>query len=290
MLRLPLLCLLLTLSACQQQNEALPAQEIKMGPVVARIGGHALYESDIDAEMNALPESLRHLRNDSQARAQVLQSLIKRQILSQRAQELGLDADPAVHQSIVRARDAILIRALEEWQLNHLPKATELKISAYYNEHPDEFTIPEQIHARHILVASEKKAWEILKALKRKKADFASLAATHSLDDSNKSRGGDLNWFSRGIMVKPFEEAAFALNKAGARSKPVKTQFGWHIIELLGKRPANRKSLEEAREEIITILQQQSLAGWIDKMTTQASVKVLRPEYNLPATPDTPGS
>ncbi|MDQ7010449.1 MAG: peptidylprolyl isomerase [Mariprofundaceae bacterium] len=278
-MRLPLLCLLIIMAACQQQNETLPIEEAETGPAVATIGNHVLYESDIDAEMDALPDSLRHLRSDPRARAEVLQSLIRRQILSQRARELGLDTEPGIHQQIIRARDTILIHALEEWQLNHIPRPTGTEIAAYYKEHPEKFTIPEQIHARHILVASEKKAWEILKSLRRKKADFASLAATYSLDDSNKSRGGDLNWFSRGIMVRPFEDAAFALKQPGSISKPVKTQFGWHIIELLGKRPASRKSLEEAREEIVNILQQQSLSSWVERLTAQANVQLLRPEY-----------
>ena len=138
----------------------------------------------------------------------------------------------------------------------------------------------EQIHARHILVGSEKLAWKILKKLGRNRESFDVLAATHSLDDSNKSRGGDLNWFPRGIMVKAFEKVAFTLKEHGL-SKPVKTQFGWHVIEVLGKRPAHIKSLNESRDEITNLLQQKGLDQWIDKLILKADVTILKPEYQM---------
>lgn len=85
-----------------------------------------------------------------------------------------------------------------------------------------------QIHAKHILVKTEQEANEILFDLQRGK-DFDAIAAAKSLCPSGK-KGGDLGWFGHGQMVKEFETAAFAL-KVNELSKPVKTQFGWHIIK-----------------------------------------------------------
>lgn len=252
-------------------------------PVVARAGVTTFHESHIDAEIRNMPESLQHLASDPVARAKILEVLIRRKVLSQHALELGLNTDPVIRERIERARDSILIEALQEWQTSRLPQFTSETIEAYYKKHMSEFTIPEQIHARHILVGNEKLAGQIIAKLRRGKGDFATLAATHSLDDSNKARGGDLNWFPRGMMVAPFEKAAFALKEKGDIAGPVKTQFGWHIIELLGKRPASRKSVEEAREEIINTLQQQALQQWLETLMAKEDISIIKPEYMLPA-------
>lgn len=272
--------LLLLLAGCQPEQPQEEAQ-IDPTPIVAKAGNITFHESDIDREIRAMPDSLQHLGSDPVARGQILNVLIRRSILSQQAREVGLDRNPQIVSQIERAQNTILIEALENWQTSQTPPPTEKQIGQYYKEHIADFTIPEQIHARHILVNSEKLAWQLLKQLGKNRDSFAALAATHSLDDSNKSRGGDLNWFPRGIMVEAFEQAAFSL-KEGGISKPVKTQFGWHIIEALGKRPAHTKSLDESRDEISSILLQQTLDQWIGKLISKANVTIVQPEYILP--------
>ena len=86
-----------------------------------------------------------------------------------------------------------------------------------------------KIRASHILVKTEEEAKKLLEEIKNG-ADFAKLASEHSMCPSGRD-GGDLRFFGRGMMVKPFEDAAFALKK-GEISQPVETQFGWHLIKL----------------------------------------------------------
>ncbi len=86
-----------------------------------------------------------------------------------------------------------------------------------------------KIRASHILVKTEEEAKKLLEEIKNG-ADFAKLASEHSMCPSGRD-GGDLRFFGRGMMVKPFEDAAFALKK-GEVSEPVETQFGWHLIKL----------------------------------------------------------
>ncbi|MFC1542486.1 peptidylprolyl isomerase [Pseudomonadota bacterium] len=277
---LPLIVTALLLTSCQQEPGT-SETSLDHTPVIARAAGLVFHESDIDRELRTMPGSLQHLSSDPVARGQILNVLIRRAILSQQAEEVGLDSDPLTLSRINRARNTILIEALENWQTSQMGIPKEQEIKNYYNKHLNDFTIPEQIHARHILLGSEKLAWEVRTKLSKNKNTFEALAATYSLDDSNKSRGGDLNWFPRGIMVKAFEKTAFSLKKNGI-SKPVKTQFGWHIIELIGKRPAHTKSLDESRDEIISILQQRKLNEWVSKLVDKASVTILKAEYQSP--------
>ncbi len=105
----------------------------------------------------------------------------------------------------------------------------------------------EQVNARHILVADEAAAQAILGQLQSGMA-WEVLAAELSLDTSNKDKGGDLGWFGRGAMVQPFEDAAFAA-AVGETVGPVKTEFGWHVIQVLGHemRPLDDASYQSAR-------------------------------------------
>lgn len=110
----------------------------------------------------------------------------------------------------------------------------------------------EQVWVRHILVEDELTAIEVTDKLADGQ-DFAVLAAEYSSDDSNKDNGGDLGWFARGMMVLPFDEAAFAL-EVGEISDPVQTDFGWHILQTLGKEllPIDEAAFEEIRNEVFS--------------------------------------
>lgn len=108
-------------------------------------------------------------------------------------------------------------------------KVTEEELKKYYDEHKESFEV---MRARHILVADEKTAEDIYQRL-MKGEDFAALAKEYSIDTATKDNGGDLGEFPHGVMVPEFEEAAFSL-KPGEISKPVKTQYGYHIIKSEG--------------------------------------------------------
>ena len=91
----------------------------------------------------------------------------------------------------------------------------------------------EQVRASHLLVATEQEAKDLRKKITEENEDFSQVAKEHSLCPS-KMNGGDLGYFTKGQMVKPFEDAVFAM-KVGEISEPVQTQFGWHLISLLTK-------------------------------------------------------
>ncbi|MBF0378489.1 MAG: SurA N-terminal domain-containing protein [Desulfamplus sp.] len=137
---------------------------------------------------------------------------------------------------------------------------TPESIKSYYDANPDEFSTPEEVEASHILIkVDEKASAELVEKTKKeadeiyKKAlageDFAVLAKQHSQDPSAKDNNGYLGKFARNKMVKPFEEKAFSM-KAGEIGEPIRTQFGWHIIQVKSKTEASKKTLVESTPQI----------------------------------------
>lgn len=158
-------------------------------------------------------------------------------------------------------------------------------ISNYYREHSENYNTPEQRKARHILFrvasddsadakqAKKAQAEKILTQLK-KGGDF-SVHASQWSEDGSKAKGGDLGFFSRGQMVQPFEEAAFALKK-GELSGVVETPFGFHLIKLEEILPAKTQSLEEATPSIRKVLEQQGVKAITFKKASAAYEEIIR--------------
>jgi len=139
-------------------------------------------------------------------------------------------------------------------------------------------TDAEQIHARHILVKTEEEAKKVKERL-QKGEDFAAVAKDVSLDPGSKDKGGDLGWFPRGQMIKPFNDAAFSL-KPGEISDPVKTSFGYHIIEVLEgpeTRPLDAAALQRK--------QQSALADWLQEARYGPNVQRKWSEKKVPPDP-----
>ena len=145
----------------------------------------------------------------------------------------------------------------------------------------------EEVAAAHIMKmtprgdeeaeAAAKVAIDSLYELVKNGANFAEVAKAQSDDKGSAMRGGDLGWFGRGYMVKPFEEAAFAMKDSGEISAPIKSDFGWHIIMLKGKRGI--QPLEEMRESILKKVQRDERI----KEADASFIRKARAEYNLPA-------
>lgn len=150
-------------------------------------------------------------------------------------------------------------------------QVSDADIKAWYDSHPENYKQPEERRASHILIkadkdakpeavkAAEAKAADILAQVKKNPADFAKLAKQYSQDTGSAAAGGDVGVVSRGAMVKPFEDAVFAL-KEGQISDLVRTDYGFHIIRLTGLKPERVKPLAEVKAEIAEEIKAQTAA------------------------------
>ncbi|ROR01634.1 peptidylprolyl isomerase [Desulfosoma caldarium] len=241
-------------------------------------------------------------------KTRVLESLIDRELLYQESQKRGIKGDakavdsqlaqfkqrfesPQAYEQALKSmnltentiRQELLknsaIDQLVQYRITKGITVSDEETKAFYKDRHELFEKPERVHARHILVsvkpdatAEDKKAArkkiDDLKARLSKGEDFATLAESQS-DCPSKERGGDLGFFARGQMVKPFEEAAFAL-EPGAVSDVVETDFGYHLIQVVEKKPQETMSYEEAQPAISEHLQKQKAQQKVEEFLTQA--------------------
>jgi len=160
---------------------------------------------------------------------------------------------------------------LSQDQLAAQITVSDEEINNWYQAQNDRYKQGEERRASHILLlagkdasaaevkAAQAKAEDILQQLKKSPADFAKLAKQHSQDPGSADKGGDLNWFGRSMMVKPFEDAVFAL-KENELSGVVRSDFGYHIIKLTGIKAERARPLQEVRAEIAEELKRQGAA------------------------------
>jgi foldase protein PrsA len=134
-------------------------------------------------------------------------------------------------------------------------KIADTEVKAYYDKNHALLDKPEQVRARHILVADLKTANDVESKLKAG-GDFAALAKQYSTDPSTKDKGGELGFFGKGQMVPSFQAAAFAAS-VNSITPPVKSPFGYHIIQVEEKKPATKATLASAHDQIVAQLKQQ---------------------------------
>ncbi|MDM8522876.1 peptidylprolyl isomerase [Desulfococcaceae bacterium HSG8] len=231
----------------------------------------------------------------SEIKQNILDGLINRELLYQESQVKGIKLEDAaindefkkwkgqfpdesqfknmmqmmdISEEIIKSqiRQQMTIRQFIDKQFDTTVTVSEDEVKKYYDTNPDLFKQLEQLHARHILIKADHEKGDAGKKKSRKKLlsvkekldkgeDFAELARKFS-EGPSKEKGGDLGYFGRGQMVKPFEDAAFAL-EPGEVSDIVETQFGYHLIKVEEKKPEIIANYKDVREEIEKHLKQE---------------------------------
>src|SRR5580704_8002779 len=159
------------------------------------------------------------------------------------------------------------------------PQVSDADVLAYYNAHKDQYQVKEQVKTRHILIAvpagsdaktdaaAKAKAEDILKQIKSG-GNFADLASKNSDDPGSKTQGGELGWLDPGKTVPEFDKAAFSLSP-GQTSNVIKTQFGYHILQVEDKHSAHLQPIAEVKSAIVPIIEQQKAGAAMQNFATQ---------------------
>ena len=203
----------------------------------------------------------------------LLNELVNTFILSNSAEGQALAQQPDLAAAIDVSRARLITQALIENTLENSP-VTDDEIKAVYDEQYAGKT-KQEFKARHILVKTEDEAKALIKKLDGG-ADFAQLAKEHSTGPSS-SAGGDLGWFEKDMMVKPFADAVASMSNGTHSSSPVNTQFGWHIILREDAKDLGAVELAQVKDDIISSLRTQKLRALINKLRENAKVEVKQP-------------
>ncbi|WP_374384824.1 peptidylprolyl isomerase [Dongia sp.] len=235
--------------------------------VVAKLNGTDITRQDIIDSASGLDPQIRN--NIDQFFPQLLDRFIFLKLVAEKGRADGLDKDPDVVKLVDENVRQIEDNAIRQVFFNKMikDKVTDEAVDARFNELKSKFdedlkkTPPErEIAASHILVKTEEEAKAIIADLE-KGADFGKLAEEKSIDPSAKSNKGALGWFTKGAMVKEFEDAAFALKNGETSKAPVKSQFGYHVIRVTGDRnkalPTFNKTKDEVRLDLVEELREQ---------------------------------
>ncbi|MCQ8279008.1 peptidylprolyl isomerase [Acetobacteraceae bacterium KSS8] len=261
--------------AADAKPAAAPAAPKDNNPVVASVNGQPIHLDDVRAAAQALPEDMRSVP------PQMLFPMLVNQLIDQKAlviaaKKEGLEKDPAAQKAMQAAAD----QALQNVYLSRIvgPQADDAAVKDVYARDYAGKPGEEEIHARHILVADEKTAQDIIKQLKAG-ADFATLAKKYSTDKASvDAGGGDLGWFKKGDMLPEFSNAAFAMKKGEISDKPVHTRYGWHVIQVLDTRISPPPAFDTVAAQIRQKLIQTGVHAAVDKAVAQVKVQRFNPD------------
>jgi peptidyl-prolyl cis-trans isomerase C len=235
---------------------------------VAIVNGKPVPSSRVEALAQQVARSGRPVTPDMQG--QLKEEVIAREVFSQAAQAMGLDATDDFKAQMEQVKQSILIRELFAAYQAKNP-VSEADMKAEYDRYVA-MNAGKEYKARHILVEKEDQAKALLAQLK-KGAKFEDLAKKSSKDPGSAVKGGELDWANPGSYVKEFSDALVALGKGKITDAPVKSQFGFHIIRLDDVREANMPKYEEVKPQISQHLTQQSLAKYQEELRSKAKIE-----------------
>jgi peptidyl-prolyl cis-trans isomerase C len=241
--------------------------------VVATIDGNPVYASQLALAEAEMGSQFQRLPED-QRRAAVLSALIDIKLMAKQAEEAGVPETEDFKKKLQFLRDRTLHN--EYFRTQVVEALTEDEVRARYEKEIAAMPAEQEIRARHILVDSEEQAKAIIAELDAGK-DFVELAKEKSTGPSGE-QGGDLGYFTRGRMVPEFEEAAFALEPGTYTKEPVKTEFGWHVIEVEDKRDAAPPTYEQVADQIQRLMMQEKYLALLQAAHESADVEVTDPE------------
>jgi peptidyl-prolyl cis-trans isomerase C len=237
---------------------------------VAKVGTEEIKDAEVRAAYMATPYRFQKQPIEG-VYEQILEQLMDQRMITQAAKKEGLDKDASLQQQMVLAtegvlRDAYLLKKVEA-------ASTPEVLQKRYQDFLKEYKAEEEIHARHILVKTEEEAKKAYDRVE-KGEDFVKVAKELSGGMPGGENGGDLGYFTKNRMVKPFAETAFGM-KAGEISKPVQTQFGWHVIKVEDRRMKKAPEFAEMENRFKAELANQTVEETLENLKKSTKTESL---------------
>ncbi|MEP7239832.1 MAG: peptidylprolyl isomerase [Devosia sp.] len=248
--------------------------------VVATVGGETITEGDLSFAAEDLGQQTLQQIPPDQLRAVLLTQMIDLKLMAQAGHAANVEATDLYKLRLQYLMDRALRRAYTKQAVSDAVTPAEIK--AEYDKQMAAVPAQDEIHARHILVSSEDDA-KAIKAQLDAGADFGQLAKEKSIEPGAAQSGGDLGYFTHDKMVQAFADAAFGL-KVNDISQPIQTQFGWHIIQVLDRRPAARPGLDQMTQQIGQQLYVQKYRALFNQLDAAAKIDI--PDATLKAQVD----
>lgn len=242
--------------------------------ILAVVGGKNITQNDVDSLLKSLDPQTAMQFNSEEAKKGLVQQLVYQELFYLDAMDNGLDKED----EFIKELDKVKANYLKQYAVSKLFKnivVSDEELLEMYNQNMEHFSTPDSVRASHILVDSENEAKEILGEISGG-LSFEDAAQKYSKCPS-KNEGGDLGYFAKGQMVPEFEDASFKLD-IGDLSEPVKTQFGYHLIKVVGKKEKSSKAFEDVREQLLQDLimnkQEQVYFVKVDELKNKFEVKI----------------
>ena len=257
---------LTALAACQPKGGATTAAA-DTSPALATVNGTTITQNFFDFYIKAIAgKKASDLTPEQQSVA--LDNLIRAQLVAQQADKDGVEKTADTQDLLELTRLNVLQQTMEERYLKD-KKPTEQELRAEYENQVA--ALPKlEFHARHILVATEPFAQGVVQSLE-KGAKFEDVAKKESMD-SSKDNGGDLGWFTPDRMVKPFADAVTSLKPGDYTHKPVQTQYGWHVIQLVDTRPLSPPPFDQVKQRLEQVVQAKKFKSYTDDLISKAKI------------------
>jgi peptidyl-prolyl cis-trans isomerase C len=238
------------------------------GGAIATVNGIAVPRSRLDVMLRQ--QQSRGAQDNEQVRAMVREELINREVIAQEAQRSGFAKSAEVQAQLDLARQEVVVGAyIRDWVAKH--PVSDAEIQKEY-ERAKAQAGDKEYRARHILVETEEQAKGLIAELK-KGGKFDELAGKNSKDSGTAQRGGDLDWNLPGTFDKAFSDAMVKLEKGKYSEAPVRTRFGFHVIQLDDVRPVKFPALADVRPRLQQQMMQAKLEELVKGLRSKAKVE-----------------
>lgn len=270
------LFIMLKLAKTSMLTLAIMATSVVASDILVTVNGQNITKQDAQAFVNASAPQANFMQLAPAEKKMVTDRLIEKVLFTELALQEGIDKKPEFKRNMEKIKDELLVNM---WMKSQMDNAivSDSEAKAFYDKNTEKFMEKASMHARHILLETQKDAQDIIASLKSLKgealkAKFIELAKAKSTGPSAKD-GGDLGTFTKGQMVPEFSKAVWALENGTITTKPVKTQFGYHVIYLETKSAAKPTPYVNVKNKIITSLKQQQFTAKITEVAKELKSK-----------------